>query len=299
MKFQTLFKGSSTGSILSSISLTSLWLPVLLCQQTPTVHPDKTNAELMKMEPEDRREFFRMLGLRDPMAGNSVADSKFESAVTEGATILTGLPAHMAGYDYRTSAEAQAAQMLYRRRPNNIDYVLYQRFPKSGSTSIRSMMKSCSKLNVWTFQDDPEKNAEDNDAKIYERMSEMGGKFFSFSRTVLLSYHYWMNVTDYSKNAEKQIKQPTFVTFIPEPISWFSSKYYSCRYGHKRNPEPSGKCRHMLLDKLEASIDQCIENADDECNTNTGSGKCVIQQQKNHQETFSPIFSNPFYLPIR
>ena len=56
------------------------------------------------------------------MAGSSVANSRFQSSVTEGATILTGLPVHMANYDYRTSAEAQATQMLYRRRPNNIDY---------------------------------------------------------------------------------------------------------------------------------------------------------------------------------
>ena len=60
---------------------------------------------------------------------------------------------------------------------------------------------------------------------------------------MFLKFHYWLNVTAVSNG---QFKQPTMVTMLPEPIEWFSSKYYSCRHGHARNPEVNGACKTGL-----------------------------------------------------
>ena len=74
-----------------------------------------------------------------------------------------------------------------------------------------------------------------------------------------------MNVTTTSRG---KLNQPSFITLLRNPIDWFQSQYYSCRYGIARLREPLGKCRNMPTEKLDMDLEQCIESEQDECTRN-------------------------------
>lgn len=176
------------------------------------------------------------------------------------------LPLHMQKYDWQTPIEKQVIDKEFVRKPPNKESILFLRLPKSGSTSFRALMNQLSKKSLFNLEDDHEQKTETMDNYVIDVYKRSPSRFFSLSRTFFMKYHYWLNVTQAS---DSEFRQPTIISFMREPVDWFGSKYYSCRFGFNRNPEPTGNCKKMILPKIEMSLEECINQQEDECNFNT------------------------------
>lgn len=139
--------------------------------------------------------------------------------------------------------------------PPNQKFYFFNKMPKSGSISIKYLLKELASKNSFDHlnirMDEGLLNKYDETVKyISERYPLVLDSSKKQKPLVVLQQQNFINFTDLGI----KIKPPTSFTIARNPIDRFISQYYSCRFGTKSNPGPTKLCQNLPKNELNLSV---------------------------------------------
>ncbi|CAG5095775.1 Oidioi.mRNA.OKI2018_I69.XSR.g14331.t1.cds [Oikopleura dioica] len=162
-----------------------------------------------------------------------------------------GLPLTSEKEDDRNNA---VVDNTLQETPINDKFIFYNKMPRAGSSTLYAIIQELSGKHKFTSQKiSSGELRDDNPAKNEPIIQFLKGK--SLNKYFLTKTHYWLDFAEY------EMKQPTFINLIRDPVEWFES-----RYNFKRR-HPINTASISERETFERPISKCVLEEFDECST--------------------------------
>jgi len=154
--------------------------------------------------------------------------------------------------DQQTLADAEMSLVA-----PNPGFVLHNKLPKCGSTTMHNILTMLSQWNNY------EHIKIDSAMMKFDDEKDLAAYLKSILRPpmTVMKHHYFFNFTEYG------MKAPTWINVMREPISWFESRYWFKQNGwiHKTGSRTKENSHDFEDERLD--IDTCIRRKMKDCTT--------------------------------
>lgn len=194
-----------------------------------------------------------------PSLGNPLVNAA--SAVGMRSLVASGCDFYpeIEQWDRGISSENYLKYYNNSQQPVHPNFVVFVGQQRTASKTLDALWKNLGQLNNFDTHFNVEiwnqNKTLDHKDKIVSYLKEKEATCPNAGKKILYSdRNVWVNFTNFKQ------PQPTFMTFIRNPIDQYASMYYKCRFGTNERPQyRTMDCKTLAEKKLKLSIPQCID----------------------------------------
>ncbi|XP_059474018.1 heparan sulfate 2-O-sulfotransferase pipe-like [Neocloeon triangulifer] len=167
-------------------------------------------------------------------------------------------------FDWDATRRIDSEPSALNRTPNHPLMLIYNRIPRSGGTTLKSLLTELGHIRGFIHRSSKELDYrqltyEEEKMFVHDLMSEKKLFFFpfSFDRTI-----YYINFTRF------RVYRPAYINFLRDPAARAASLFYSQQMSNQLLADPDS--RVMLKDSVQDVFGECVLHGLPECKFQDG-----------------------------